>query len=86
MDAVTGAAKGGNRMNKLFLRPCPFCGGVADFTDLGVEGEFEDWDVECTECGITVITPGEEPGCVTTKEEAVRAWNRRASDDRNQRH
>ena len=60
------------------LKPCPFCGGAAKYTDLGVPEEFEDWSVECSKCGIVMICPGEEEGCVTTKEEAAEAWNHRA--------
>lgn len=59
------------------LKPCPFCGGKAKFIDLGIEGEFHDWDVECAECGIVMMCPGREGGDVTTKKEAVAAWNRR---------
>jgi len=62
------------------LKPCPFCGGAAKFTDLGIEGDFEDWDVECCDCGIIMIAPGEEDGCVTTKEEAAAVWNRRVDE------
>ena len=62
------------------LKPCPFCGGKAEYVDYGQEGEFEDWDVECTECHALMIAPGKEPGEVTTKLEAAAAWNRRAQD------
>lgn len=62
------------------LKACPFCGGKAKYTDLGVPNEFHDWDVECTKCGIVVICPGKEAGCVTTKNEARAAWNRRAQE------
>lgn len=60
------------------LRNCPFCGSYnVGFTDLGQPGEFEDWDVECRNCGAVVIAPGEEEGAVTTKKEAAVFWNRR---------
>ena len=67
------------------LKPCPFCGGRARYVDLGDPGlglgdpgQFSDWDVECTKCGIVMICPGKEEGCTTTKREAKAAWNRRA--------
>lgn len=62
------------------LKPCPFCGGKAKFENCGDPGKFADWDVVCTECGILALCPGEEPGMVTTKEEAAKAWNRRMDD------
>lgn len=62
------------------LKPCPFCGGKAIYYDLGSPDEFVDWGVKCIECCITVICPGEEPGCIATKDEAIKAWNRRASE------
>ena len=62
------------------LKACPFCGGAAKYVDLGVPGEFSDWDVECTKCGIVVMCPGAEAGAVTSKEEAKAAWNRRNGD------
>ena len=61
------------------LLPCPFCGGEAKHVDLGVQGKFEDWDIACVNCGITMITPSKEEGCLTTKDEASKAWNRRIS-------
>ncbi len=66
------------RREETNLKRCPFCGSKnVGFTDLGQPGEFEDWDIECRDCGAVVITPGKEEGCVTTKEEAATFWNRR---------
>lgn len=59
------------------LKQCPFCGGKAKYVDLGEPDEFKDWDVECIKCGIVMLVPGKEAGCVTTKAEARKAWNRR---------
>lgn len=64
------------------LKPCPFCGGKAKFVDFGFGGKHEDWNVKCEDCEITFWVPGDEPGCVTSKEEAARFWNRRV-DSRN---
>ena len=58
------------------LKPCPFCGGKAGLTDVGNEGEFEDWIVECPSCHIAMLY--HDDGCTSTKDEAVIAWNRRA--------
>ena len=65
-------------MGELKLKSCPFCGGQAEFTDYGNPGEFEDWSVSCKSCEVCIIAPGDEPGAVATKEEAAKAWNRRA--------
>lgn len=62
------------------LKPCPFCGGKARFTDLGVEGEFSDWAVECKCCGIVMLAVAEEPGDITTKKECVKSWNNRPGE------
>ena len=60
------------------LKVCPFCGGEAHFFDCGVKGDFEDWLIECSNCHIAMIY--HDDGCVSTKEEAAEAWNRRADD------
>ena len=51
------------------LKPCPFCGGKAEISlYLGNYG------VACCEC------PGAVINCrYQTKEEAIKAWNRRTS-------
>lgn len=46
------------------LKPCPFCGGEADYS-VGEKGDGTPWDyVECLECGAT-----SEP----------ETWNKRAA-------
>ena len=70
----------GNNAEGLF--PCPFCGSddVA-LEDVGNVGEFEDWIVSCKGCGIGMMpSSGGGEGYVTTREEAIAAWNRRAVD------
>ena len=61
------------------LKPCPFCGGEAHYFDCGVKGDFEEWLIECSNCHIAMIYY--DDGCVSTKAEAARAWNRRANDE-----
>lgn len=62
------------------LKPCPFCGGKARFTDLGVEGEFRDWAVECKGCGIVVLPKAEGDGFITTKKDCIKSWNNRPGE------
>lgn len=57
---------GGKRMSEE-LKPCPFCGG----NNLSVEGITFYW-VECIDCNASIS--GHE-----TEEQAIEAWNRRAS-------
>ena len=53
------------------LKPCPFCGGRASLVQKG--GSFF---VKCNRCPGAVVT-----GCIhQSKEEATKAWNRRAED------
>ena len=52
------------------LKPCPFCGS----TDVRVIGDwFKKW-VQCQDCCA-------HSGLKDDKEEAAKAWNRRASDE-----
>ena len=37
------------------LKPCPFCGGRGKLVDVGIEGEFQDWMVECPNCHIALL-------------------------------
>lgn len=67
-------------MNEENLKPCPFCGGDAEFEDLGDPGEFEDWGVHCRSCRIVMLPPGPEDGCISTRAEAAKAWNRRLEE------
>ena len=61
-------------MSDIHLKPCPFCGGKADFD----ERQYNDVTDYCVWC----VTP--ECDCFVrtvwcaTKEEAAEMWNRRA--------
>jgi hypothetical protein len=59
------------------LKPCPFCRGEAKLVDVGIEGEFQDWAVECPNCHIALLY--HDYGWTIL--EAVTAWNRRAESD-----
>ena len=58
------------------LKPCPFCGGIAEI--ICYEG---DWQVYCRDCYVETeeycdyIKGGQT---VSGKERAIQAWNRRA--------
>lgn len=54
------------------LKPCPFCGGEAYIVKLNIL--FDPIIVGCKNCGCSVKRTNEV-------EEAVRAWNRRVSND-----
>ena len=54
------------------LKPCPFCGG--DVPELRGDKEFG-WFIACFKCNIIV------DDC-KTEAEAIKAWNRRANDER----
>lgn len=51
------------------LKPCPFCGGKAEISLL-----LSNYGVACTSC-MGAIFPAKEQ----TREEAIKAWNRRAT-------
>lgn len=55
------------------LKSCPFCGNVPQLRQIG-----EEWKVECisVDCEALPSTYFHD-----TKEEAIEAWNRRASND-----
>lgn len=59
-------------MNETKLLPCPFCGGkninLVDYSEVIVF-------VQCDDCCATFPH-------FDTKEEAINAWNRRATDER----
>lgn len=58
-----------NNINRQKLKPCPFCGGIA-IVDMDEDWYWE-WKAFCTKCGCDL-------GYFKTKEEAIKAWNKRA--------
>ena len=61
-------------MNKIDLKPCPFCGGEAKFEDISTEDETY-FMIQCTteECSAGVCFADNS----ITKAKAASAWNRR---------
>lgn len=55
------------------LKPCPFCGGVAEYLD-GIE-LFGEVYIECKVCG--VLMRHEITDDTIAKDEAYKKWNRR---------
>ena len=56
------------------LKPCPFCGGKADFEE--IERYYSDisWTVMCTQCGASIGVHSVD------KIDVVEVWNRRAEN------
>lgn len=64
------------------LKPCPFCGGVAEVRDCGriIKKKYREfYTIRCSVCMGTV------PRYLPTVAEAIEVWNRRAEDERNNR-
>ncbi|MBO4284288.1 MAG: Lar family restriction alleviation protein [Clostridia bacterium] len=59
------------------LKPCPFCGGkeTDDLLSLYMGFGGSEWIVECDRCGANLGWRN------YNREEAIEAWNRRASDE-----
>lgn len=57
------------------ILPCPLCGSAACLFPLHLHGEEEDWEIACTGCSLT--SPDSSTGA-TTREEALKTWNKRA--------
>ena len=53
------------------LKPCPFCGGEAEFIQKGISGNIRLGFVKCNECGIKL----KQENC--TENYARDAWNTR---------
>lgn len=60
--------------DEIKLKPCPFCGGDAEFTNGGYWGR-ELFKVRCGHKDKCVILP--ETGAYFIKRQAAEAWNRR---------
>nr|DAF22419.1 MAG TPA: restriction alleviation protein [Caudoviricetes sp.] len=74
------------------LKPCPFCGGkpVLKFEKRSSCGRGRVIRVECTKCYVGIYGYSPDLNCEETaldniencKRNAIRDWNRRASDDK----
>ena len=62
-------------MDEIKLKPCPFCGGHAEFAHGGYYGGGL-FKVTCGNKDKCVILP--ETGAYFIKQQAAEAWNRRA--------
>lgn len=58
------------------LKPCPFCGGKAKIYHVKSSMYNFHW-LECIECGHSI---GTSDGCNLSKDEIIKAWNRRILD------
>lgn len=63
------------------LKPCPFCGGIADvlmdYKQIETTGR-QRFFVTCAVCGV------ETPRIARDKKQAIEAWNRRVDNGREQ--
>lgn len=64
-------------MESITLKPCPFCGGPAEFAYGGYWGQ-ETFKVKCGNEGKCVILP--ETGAFFIKQAAAVVWNRRSDN------
>lgn len=60
-------------MADLELKPCPFCGSK---NVIAYKNAALNWMVKCQECGVQ-----QNPYAHKEKNDAIKAWNRRASHD-----
>lgn len=68
-------------MKQLELKPCPFCGGEAEFIQDRVLGLYAVWCKKC-KCQTTYQFDFCK-GLGVSKHKAAEAWNNRAGDERN---
>ena len=61
------------------LKPCPFCGGTAGFSQLK-QGKFNQFSVVCFNARCFASTKSCFGRYYRTKDEAAEAWNRRADN------
>lgn len=57
------------------LKPCPFCGGEADFEDTKACCTDATWTVVCTQCGSRLGIESLD------KNDVAEDWNRRVVDE-----
>lgn len=65
-------------MSEIKLKPCPFCGGDAEFANGGYWGQ-ELFNVRCSNRNRCAMLP--ETGRYFIKEQAAAVWNTRSEDE-----
>lgn len=56
-----------------YLKPCPFCGGEAEYVKYHLYGSVTGHTVWCEKCGCEIKS-------YSSKQNAYNAWNRRKGD------
>lgn len=56
------------------LKPCPFCGDAEDLSIVRINDSAQYWCIECESCDYNRYIFG-------TKQEVIKAWNTRPSED-----
>lgn len=56
------------------LKPCPFCGGEADFAVKDWDNSADEYKVVCLQCGT------QQADYSFNKDFVIEAWNRRVSE------
>ena len=65
-------------LSEIKLKPCPFCSGEAEA--MYAPNDINRWGVQCKRCGCTVEVC-DWKGVEDTRENAIKAWNRRTENE-----
>lgn len=69
-------------VEKIKLKPCPFCGGTAQFKNPVNKGLYSELSVECRRCGASpyVLEMYGDKSGKEKKKALAEVWNRRTND------